>query len=92
MEESIGKIRRDFHVHKKSIRRIARDRMVSRNTVRKVLRSGRTEFSYVRSDHPMPKMGAYCEQLEALLADNAKRSCKQRSTLRHLHEVLCAAG
>ena len=37
--ETIGKIRRAWHVHGKSIRSIAKSMGVSRNTVRKVLRS-----------------------------------------------------
>ncbi len=38
--ETIGKIRRAWHVQGKSIRSIAKSMGVSRNTVRKVLRSG----------------------------------------------------
>ena len=37
--ETVGKIRRAWHVHGKSIRSIAKSMGVSRNTVRKVLRS-----------------------------------------------------
>ena len=34
--DTIGKIRRDFHVKGRKIKEIARDRRVARNTVRRV--------------------------------------------------------
>ena len=39
--DTIGKIRRDFHVKGRKIKEIARDRRVARNTVRRVLRMKR---------------------------------------------------
>src|SRR5438132_12687046 len=55
--ETIGRIRREHFLKRKTIRQIARDLRVSRNTVRKVLRSGGTAFVYEREIQPPPKLG-----------------------------------
>ncbi len=90
--ETIAKIRRDHSVRGKGIKAIARDRGVSRNTVRKVVRSTETEFQYERSEQPMPKLGAYRDQLEALLAMNAGKPRRERLTLIRLYEELRDGG
>ena len=90
--ETIAKIRRDHVVGGKAIKAIARDRGVSRNTVRKVLRSKETEFRYERRAQPMPKLGAYREQLEQLLAANASKARRERLTLIRIYEALCGLG
>jgi transposase len=90
--ETIAKVRRDHIVDKKPIRAIARDRGLSRNTVRKVLRSGETSFAYEREDQPYPKLGPYLEELERLLAENEKRSRRERVTLLRLSEDLGRLG
>ena len=56
--ETIGRIRREFFVQRKTIKEIARELRVSRNTVRKVVRSGATAFAYERETQPRPKLGA----------------------------------
>ena len=90
--ETIAKVRRDHIVDKKPIKAIARDRGLSRNTVRKVLRSGETFFAYERGDQPYPKLGPYLEGLEHLLAENEKRSRRERVTLLRLFEDLGRSG
>ena len=90
--ETIAKVRRDHIVDKKPIKAIARDRGLSRNTVRKVLRSGETSFAYEREDQPYPKLGPYLEELERLLAENEKRSRRERVTLLRLSEDLGRLG
>ena len=50
--ETIGKIRRAWHVHGRSICSIAKSMGVSRNTVRKVLRSDGSAPKYRRSEQP----------------------------------------
>ena len=72
--ETIAKVLRNHRVHKKGIRQISRERNLSRNTVRKVLRGECESHQYVRSEQPRPKLGEYCERLEAMLEDNAARS------------------
>ena len=69
--ETIAKIRRLSLVQGKSIKQICRELKVSRKVVRKVLRSGQTEFRYERKHQPLPRMGAWRDELERLLATNA---------------------
>jgi hypothetical protein len=80
--ETIAKIRRLFFHHKKPIKAISRELKVSRRVVRKAIRSEATEFRYERSVQPMPKLGAWREQLDGLLAANegkpARRSWQWR--------------
>lgn len=89
---TIAKIRRDYYVHGKSLRGIARERKLSRNTVRKVIREGRTEFRYVRTKQPRPKMENYRDKLAALLESNANLDREQSRTLRQIYEELCGDG
>lgn len=44
--DTIGRVRRAFHVQGWSVKKITRELNVSRNTVRKILRSDVTEFTY----------------------------------------------
>jgi predicted transcriptional regulator len=75
--ETIGRIRREHLVQGKTIREIARDLKLSRNTVRKVLRSAETAFSYGREVQPRPKLGRWTEDLDRLLAANAKAPARE---------------
>src|SRR6201993_65099 len=90
--ETIGRIRREHFIHGKSIKEIARDLRLSRNTVRKVLRSDETSFSYERRVQPRPKLGRWKEQLDRLLAANAKAPARERLTLIRIFEELRALG
>jgi transposase len=90
--ETIGRIRREYFVKGKSIKEIARALKVSRNTVRKVLRSGATEFGYSRQVQPRPKLGAWCEALDQLLAANEAKPPRERLTRIRLYEELYGRG
>ena len=68
--ETIAKIRRAYFSQGKAIKEICRDLHVSRKVVRKVIRSNATEFHYERSRQPLPRVGPWREQLEALLDEN----------------------
>ena len=61
--ETIARIRRAHFVQGKSIKAICRELGVSR----KVLRSEVTEFRYEREQQPMPRLGAWREELDRLL-------------------------
>ena len=78
--ETIAKIRRAYFVQDKSIKRICRELRVSRNTVHKVIRSDATEFSYDRTVQPRPQIDPSRSTLDDMLADNAKRSKRERLT------------
>ena len=69
--ETIAKIRRAHFVDGKPIKQICRELKLSRKVVRKVLRSEATAFEYKRRVQPHPKLGAWREELERLLAANA---------------------
>jgi transposase len=90
--ETIAKIRRAHFVQGKSIKAISRDLKVSRKVVRKVVRSGATAFEYERSKQPLPRLGAWTEELERLLADNEAKPARERLTLMRLFEELRGLG
>jgi len=90
--ETIAKIRLAYFQHRKPIKQICRELKVSRKVIRKVVRSGQTEFSYERSVQPQPKIGPFREELDRLLAENAKRPRRERLTLMRIFEELRGLG
>ena len=90
--ETIAKIRRLFFVQGKPIKAICRELRLSRKVVRKVLRSKATEFHYERESQPLPKMGPWLDQLEALLLDNEGKPARERLTLIRICEELRGLG
>ena len=90
--ETIARIRRAHFVQGKSIKAICRELHVSRKVVRKVLRSEATEFRYEREQQPMPRLGAWRDKLDTLLAANAARSSRERLTLIRVFETLRGLG
>lgn len=90
--ETIGRIRREHLQKGKSIKEIARDLKISRNTVRKILRSGETASSYEREVQPRPKLGAWKEQIDRILAANVFKSARERLTLIRIFEELRGLG
>ena len=90
--ETIAKIRRAYFVQKRSIKAICRDLHVSRKVVRKVIRSETTEFHYERETQPLPKVGPWRDQLEALLLENDNKSSRERLTIVRLFEMLRERG
>ena len=79
--DSIARVRRAFYVQGWSLKRISRELHLSRNTIRKILRSDETEFTYERERQPMPKIGPWQDQLDALLGGNHGKSGRERLTL-----------
>ena len=90
--ETTAKVRRDHFVHGKSIKQISRERGISRNSVRKIVRSGETTSRYERSDTPMPKLGAFVAQLDAMLEANEKRARRDRFRLTRIFDDLRREG
>ena len=90
--ETIAKIRRWHFQDGKPIKEICRELGVSRKTVRKVIRSGATEFSYERTVQPQPKIGPWRDELDRLLAENARRPKRERLTRIRIFEELRALG
>src|SRR3954463_7067154 len=90
--DSIARVRRAFYVQGWSLKRISRELHLSRNTIRKILRSGETEFTYERERQPMPKIGPWQDQLDALLGGNHGKSGRERLTLIRIYEELRELG
>ena len=90
--ETIAKIRRAYFQDKKPIKQICRELRVSRKTVRKVVRSGATEFTYERSVQPQPKIGPWRDELDRMLAENARKPKRDRLTAIRIFEELQALG
>jgi len=67
-----------------------RELKLSRKAVRKAIRSEATEFRYERS--VQPKLGAWREQLDELLAANEEKAARERLTLVRIFETLRYLG
>ena len=90
--DTIAKIRRAFFVEKKPIKAICRELKRSRTAVRRAIRAEATEFRYERSVQPMPKLGAWRQQLDELLAANEAKPRRERLTLVRIFETLRDLG
>ena len=90
--ETIAKIRRAFFVQQKPIKAICRELRLSRKVVRKVLRSEATAFRYKRETQPLPKIGPWRDQLDALLLANEGRAARERLTLIRIFEEVRGLG
>ena len=90
--ETIAKIRRAYFVQKKPIKAICRELGLSRKVVRKVLRSDATEFRYTRETQPLPKIGPWRDELDALLLANEGKAPRERLTLIRVFETLRGSG
>jgi hypothetical protein len=88
--DTIARVRREFFARGRTIKGISRDLHIARNTVRKILCSGETAFSYERDVQPLPKIGLWKDQLDALLRVNAGKSARERLTLIRVYEELRA--
>jgi transposase len=90
--ETIAKIRRAYFAQKKPIKAICREFRVSRKVVRKVIRSEATEFRYERGRQPLPKIGPWRAEIDALLLANEGKPARERLTLIRIFEELRALG
>ena len=90
--ETIAKIRRAYFVQQKPIKAICRELGLSRKVVRKVLRSEATEFRYTRETQPLPKIGPWRDELDALLLANEGKAPRERLTLIRVFETLRGSG
>ena len=90
--ETIAKIRRAYFAQKKPIKAICREFRVSRKVVRKVIRSEATEFRYERGRQPLPKIGPWRAEIDALLLANESKPVRERLTLIRIFEELRALG
>jgi transposase len=90
--ETIAKVRRAYFVQGKPIKAICRELGLSRKVVRKVIRSEATEFRYEREVQPFPRIGAWKDRLDQLLAANEQKPSRERLTLIRIFEELRECG
>ncbi len=90
--ETIAKVRRAHFVQGKPIKAICRELGLSRKVVRKVIRSEATEFRYEREVQPFPRIGAWKDRLDQLLAANEQKPSRERLTLIRIFEELRGCG
>lgn len=90
--ETIGKIRRMYHVDGKAIKAIARELNISKNTVKKVIRSDQTKFELAKYTKEKPVIGDYSEVLNQLLTENSKEPVRRRMTAKKIYQQLQISG
>jgi transposase len=90
--DTISKVRLAFHVEGWSMKKISRELNVSRNTVRKIVRSSETDFTYERTNQPLPRIGPWQSQLEQFQVSNAGKASRERLTLIRIFEELRGLG
>lgn len=90
--ETICRVQHAFHVKGKAIKQISRELRLSRNTVRSIVRGDETARSYERRAQPLPKLGAFADDLDRMLEHNARRPRRERLTFLRLYEELRLSG
>ena len=90
--ETIGRVRHAFHIKGKGIKQISRGFRLARNTVRTIVRGDETKHNYERKAQRLPKLGAFADELERMLDENAKRPRRERLTFQRLYEELRLSG
>ncbi len=91
-ESDRERIRRAFHLEKKSIRQLAKEEGCSRDTIRGALSNDPLKPYQLTRKKPAPVFGPYQPRVEALLHENARLPRKQRYTARRIFEVLREEG
>lgn len=89
--ETIVRIRRE-HAAGKPIKVIARELRLSRKLVRKAIRSPEAAFTYKRSVQPLPKVGLFQDQLNALLSENEARPRRDKLRMTRIWGLLEQEG
>src|SRR3979409_560920 len=86
------RIRRAFHLEKKSIRQIAKEEGCSRDTIRGAISNDPLKPYQLTRKKPAPVFGPYQLRVEALLHQNDGLPRKQRYTAHRIFEVLRTGG
>jgi transposase len=90
--QGYDRIRQAYYNQKQSMRAIAREYGHSYWTVRKALDAPEPKPYQLSKGRAAPKLGPYREQIEALLAENAKLPSKQRYTSKKIYQQIRKAG
>ena len=86
------RIRRAFHLEKKSIRQIAKEEGCSHDTIRGAISNDPLKPYQLTRKKPAPVFGPYQLRVEALLHQNDRLPRKQRYTAHRIFEVLREEG
>ena len=89
--EKVVRIRREYAAGK-PIKEIARDLRLSRKVVRKAVRAPEGVFSYRHTVQPLPKIGPFKGQLDALLAENEARPRRDRLRITRIWDLVLREG
>ena len=92
--EERERIRRAYHVERKSIRHIARETGHCRDAIRRAIGDGPAETSVPQypESRPSPVFGPFQSRIDALLRQNDQLPQKQRYTSHKMFETLQAEG
>ena len=90
--EDKERIRRAYHVEKKSIRQISRELNYARQTVRKAVQSAEPEKYNLKRSRLAPVLGSYKARIKELLQESEKMPRKQRYTGHRIYEMLEEEG
>lgn len=91
-ESAYERIRRAYHVERKSINRIAQEEGHSRQTITKIVRLISPKPYQLTHPRPAPVFGPYQQRVEELLHQNVHMPSKQRYTGHKIFEILQAEG
>jgi len=86
------RIRRAFHLEKKSIRQIAKEEGCSRDTIRGAISNDPFKPYQLTRPKPAPVFGPYQLRVEALLGQNERLPRKQRYTAHRIFEAIREEG
>lgn len=92
--EERERIRRAYHVERKSIRQIARETGHCRDAIRRAIDDGppETTVSPYPESRPSPTFGPFQPRIEALLTQSNQLPRKQRYTSHRIFEIIQAEG
>jgi hypothetical protein len=90
--EEYERIRRAYHIDKKSIRKIAKEERRSRETIKKAVSEGPPKVYHLKDERPAPIFGPFQERVEQLLAHNEQLPPKQHYTSHKIFEIIQAEG
>jgi len=90
--ETIGKIRRMYHVQEKGFKTIAKELNLSKNTVKKIIKGNSTRQRYSRQKQGYRVLKDYKALLESKLEHDRDEPVRRRRTSKKLYDEISALG
>ena len=90
--ETIGKVRRMYHINGKKIKVIARELNISKNTVKKIINSDATKFELLKQNRTKPVLDEYLDEIKQILLENSKEPKRRRLTAKKIYEQMQKSG